>query len=108
MDFSYEIIKQRIEEIKNAETPEDAGALILAFENDLSKIEDDKNILEARVKELETDVVTRDERIKNLLKRNDELRYSLSEQYKKEEKKDEELDRDRYEIDGLSGLDEVL
>ena len=106
--WTYEELKQKIDDIRNAETPEDAGALILALENEIAKVDDDKQALEARIKELETDVVSRDERIKNLLKRNEDLRYSLGEQYKREEVKDEEIKEDRYKVTGLEDLDEII
>ena len=54
MAFTYKEIKERIEEIKNEERPEDAGAKILALESELMADSEEKEDLKARIKELES------------------------------------------------------
>lgn len=95
--FTYEELKTRIDEIRNAELPEDSGALIIALQNDLSAYDDELAEAHARIDELERDVVARDGRIENLKRRNEELRYQLGEQISKPEVK-EEIEEEKENI----------
>lgn len=110
--MTYEDLKKRYEEIQNAENPEDAGALILSLQSDLNSIEEENYSLKEKIKELESDIVAKKERIDNLMKRNEELRFSLGKQYEEsqsdEKAEAEEIDRDKYEIANLNELKDIL
>ena len=110
--MTYEELKARYEEIQNAENPEDAGALILSLQSDLNSIEEENYSLKEKIKDLESDIVAKKERIDNLMKRNEELRFSLGKQYEEsqsdEKAEAEEIDRDKYEIANLNELKEIL
>lgn len=110
--MTYDELKKRFEEIQTAENPEDAGALILSLQSDLARTDDENAELKDKIKELESDIVAKKERIDNLMKRNEELRFSLGRQYEesnKDEKAEaEEIDRDKYEIANLNELKDIL
>lgn len=106
--MTYEELIQRIDEIRNPDiNPEDAGMKILELKNDLAKGEDEILNLSAKIKELESDNFAKDERIKNLLKRNEELRFSLGAQYDREKKEPEE-EKEEEEILPLKEIAKII
>lgn len=110
--MTYEELKKRFDEIQAAENPEDAGALILSLQSDLNRVDEENFELKEKVKDLEADIVAKKERIDNLMRRNEDLRFSLGEQYEKSNKDEkaeaEEIDRDKYEIANLNELKTIL
>lgn len=106
--MTYEELIQRIDEIRNPDiNPEDAGMKILELKNDLAKGEDEILNLSAKIKELESDNFAKDERIKNLLKRNEELRFSLGAQYDRE-KEEEKEEKEEEEIVPLKEIAKII
>ena len=61
----------------------------------------------AKIKELESDNFAKDERIKNLLKRNEELRFSLGAQYDREKEEPEE-EKEEEEIFSLKEIAKII
>lgn len=110
--MTYEELRTRYEEIQNAENPEDAGALILSLQSDLNSVDEENYSLKEKIKDLESDIVAKKERIDNLMKRNEELRFSLGKQYEESQSNKkpeaEEIDRDKYEIANLNELKDIL
>lgn len=81
--IDYETIVERVKDITNEENNiEDRVAKTLAFQNELAEGQRELDELHARVDELTEDCKLKDARIDNLLKRNEELRFAVGEQYK--------------------------
>lgn len=97
--IGYDELKEHFTKILSDETePEDVYSEVIFVSNELAKYEDEKEELMNKIKELESDISIKDNRIANLRARNEELAETQIATFKDVK---EEVEKEKKEIDGV-------